>query len=194
MLAEYSDDEIEVVLAHELAHHVHGDIWKGIAFESALIARRLLRRGSRARVRWARWSASRASPIPRACRCCCSRPAPYRWCCCRSRTRCRARHERRADRFALDLTTNPDAFISAMRRLGAQNLAEEQPSRIVQWLFYSHPPLGERIDAALPLDAGSTNVIAAGRTPGAAQPGDRMDMPGVDCARTHAADSCDQRA
>src|SRR5262245_26267992 len=37
MLAEYSDDEIEVVLAHELAHHVHGDIWKGILFESLLI-------------------------------------------------------------------------------------------------------------------------------------------------------------
>jgi STE24 endopeptidase len=37
MLAEYSDDEIEVVLAHEIAHHVHGDIWKGIVFESVLI-------------------------------------------------------------------------------------------------------------------------------------------------------------
>src|SRR5439155_12359625 len=37
MLAEYSDEEIEVVLAHELAHHVHGDIWKGLLFESALI-------------------------------------------------------------------------------------------------------------------------------------------------------------
>src|SRR5207247_1632752 len=37
MLAEYSDDEIEVVMAHELAHHVHGDIWKGIVFESLLI-------------------------------------------------------------------------------------------------------------------------------------------------------------
>ena len=37
MLAEYSDEEIEVVLAHELAHHVHGDIWKGIVFESGLI-------------------------------------------------------------------------------------------------------------------------------------------------------------
>src|SRR4029079_18291118 len=36
MLAEYSDEEIEVILAHELAHHVHGDIWKGIAFESGL--------------------------------------------------------------------------------------------------------------------------------------------------------------
>ena len=37
MLADYSDEEIEVVLAHELAHHVHGDIWKGIVFESALV-------------------------------------------------------------------------------------------------------------------------------------------------------------
>src|SRR5262249_16242827 len=37
MLSQYSDDEIEVVLAHELAHHVHGDIWKGIAFDSALV-------------------------------------------------------------------------------------------------------------------------------------------------------------
>ena len=57
-------------------------------------------------------------------------------------------HERSADRFALDLTRNPGAFISAMRRLGAQNLAEEHPSKIVQWLFYSHPPIRERIAAA----------------------------------------------
>ena len=56
--------------------------------------------------------------------------------------------ERNADRFALDLTRNPSALISAMRRLGAQNLAEEHPSRIVQWLFYSHPPIRERIEAA----------------------------------------------
>src|SRR4029078_8119434 len=37
MLAQYSDDEIEVVLAHEIAHHVHGDIWKGMLFESVLV-------------------------------------------------------------------------------------------------------------------------------------------------------------
>ena len=57
-------------------------------------------------------------------------------------------HERRADRFALHITRNPAAFISAMRRLAAQNLAEEQPSKIVQWLFYSHPPIRDRIAAA----------------------------------------------
>jgi STE24 endopeptidase len=56
--------------------------------------------------------------------------------------------ERSADRFALRLTRNPGAFISAMRRLAAQNLAEEHPSRLVQILFYSHPPVRERIAAA----------------------------------------------
>ncbi|HXG55908.1 MAG TPA: M48 family metalloprotease, partial [Vicinamibacterales bacterium] len=35
LLAEYTDDEIEVILAHEMAHHVHHDIAKGIAFETA---------------------------------------------------------------------------------------------------------------------------------------------------------------
>ena len=43
MLAEYSDDEIEVVLAHELAHHVHGDIWKGIVLRERADSRRVLR-------------------------------------------------------------------------------------------------------------------------------------------------------
>ena len=36
LLAEYSDDEIEVILAHELAHHVHRDIWTSIVFDIAL--------------------------------------------------------------------------------------------------------------------------------------------------------------
>ena len=70
MLAEYSEDEIEVVMAHELAHHVHGDIWKGIVFEGLLIlagffaAARVFPRG--------RYSA--AGPTWRACRA--WRPAP----------------------------------------------------------------------------------------------------------------------
>jgi hypothetical protein len=57
-------------------------------------------------------------------------------------------HERRADRYALDMTRNAAAFISAMRRLAAQNLAEERPSRWVEILFHSHPSTAARIDAA----------------------------------------------
>ena len=147
MLADYSDDEIEVVLAHEIAHHVHGDIWKGILFESALIvagfylaSRVLGALGASAGLRGVDdvaglpllLLAAGAVSIVMV-------PAAHAM----SRA-----FERRADRFALELTQNPVAFISAMRRLGAQNLAEEDPSRLVQWLFYSHPPMAARIAAA----------------------------------------------
>ena len=147
MLADYSDDEIEVVLAHELAHHVHGDIWKGIVFEAGLIlagfylASRTL---SALAPPLGLQSVADIAGLPLlvlAAGAVSLVMAPLAH--AMSRT-----FERSADRFALRLTRNPSAFISAMRRLGAQNLAEEHPSRLVQWLFYSHPPLAERIAAA----------------------------------------------
>ena len=147
MLAEYNDDEIEVVLAHELAHHVHGDIWKGIALESGLIlagfylAARLLAAfaptfgfqgvSDLAGLPLLALAATAVSLVM----------VPVAHAMSRG-------FERSADAFALRLTRNPAAFISAMRRLAAQNLAEERPSRIVQILFYSHPPVRERIAAA----------------------------------------------
>ena len=57
-------------------------------------------------------------------------------------------HERRADAYALQMTQNPSAFITAMKRLGQQNLAEESPSPLVQAFFYTHPPIKERLSAA----------------------------------------------
>ena len=147
MLAEYSEDEIEVVLAHELAHHVHGDIWKGIAFESALVvaglylaSRVLAALASRAGLR----GAADVAGLPLLLLAIGAvslvmLPAAHAM----SRA-----FERSADRFALDLTRNPSAFISAMRRLAAQNLAEDDPSRLVKWFFYSHPPIRERIATA----------------------------------------------
>jgi STE24 endopeptidase len=147
MLAEYSEEEIEVVLAHELAHHVHGDIWKGILFESALVvggfytaSRLLAAAGAWFGLRGADDIAGlpllllSAGAVSVA-----MVPLAYAM----TRT-----FERRADRFALRLTRNPRAFVSAMRRLSAQNLADENPSKIVEWLFYSHPPIRERIAAA----------------------------------------------
>lgn len=147
LLSGHSDDEIEVILAHELAHHVHGDIWKSIVFESALIlagfyvsARALAGLSSAAGLRDVAdiaglplllLAAGAVSLI--------MQPLAHAM----SRA-----FERSADRFAIRLTKNPAAFISAMKRLGAHNLAEENPSTIVQWLFYSHPPMHERIAAA----------------------------------------------
>ncbi len=58
------------------------------------------------------------------------------------------RFETAADRFALTQTNNPDAFISTMKRLGEQNLAEQQPPAWVEWLLYDHPSLARRIKMA----------------------------------------------
>jgi STE24 endopeptidase len=147
MLSEYSDDEIEVVLAHELAHHVHGDMWRGLIFESVLIVA-----GAYVAAAVLAWLSSVAGlrsigdvaglPLLLLSAGAVSivmLPAAHAL----SRA-----YERKADRFALEMTKNPAAFMSAMKRLGAQNLAEEDPSRLVQVLFYSHPPIRERIAAA----------------------------------------------
>ena len=147
LLAEYSDDEIEVILAHELAHHVHRDIWTSILSDMALTfaglfaADHVLRwavpvfglqgvadpAGIPVLVLTAGAVGFAVKPLVNAV----------------SRS-----HERRADAYALRMTGNPPAFISAMRRLGQQNLADENPSRLVQALFYTHPPIKDRLRAA----------------------------------------------
>ena len=147
LLDQFTDEEIEVVLAHELAHHVHRDIWRALGFEMARMAVSLgaahitLRAATPALGLqgiadlaalplllivvggFGLASVPIANALSRA-------------------------HERRADRYALDLTGNAAAFMSAMRRLGAQNLAEDEPSRTVELLFHTHPPLRQRLAAA----------------------------------------------
>jgi STE24 endopeptidase len=147
MLADYSDEEIEVVLAHELAHHVHGDIWKGLAFESVLVLIGFYAASvvlTRFAGHFAVHDAADVAGLPLVLL---TAGAVSLLTLPVAHAMSRA-HERSADRFALELTRNPSAFVSAMRRLGAQNLAEEHPSKIVQWLFHSHPPIFERITAA----------------------------------------------
>jgi STE24 endopeptidase len=147
MLAEYSDDEIEVVLAHEIAHHVHGDIWKGILFQSALMLAGFYLASLVLRAMTARAGLRGVDDVAGLPLLLLAAGAVSLIMVPAAHAMSRA-FERSADRFALDLTRNPGAFITAMRRLGAQNLAEEHPSRLVQWLFYSHPPVRDRIAAA----------------------------------------------
>lgn len=57
--------------------------------------------------------------------------------------------ERRADQFALEQTRDGRSYAETMARLGRQNLADPSPSRLVATLLYSHPPIAERIARAL---------------------------------------------
>ena len=147
LLKDYSDDEVEVILAHELSHHVYHDLWTGLGVESAIAGASLA--AADGALHWFGPSlgivhSSDIAGLPLlmlagGTMSLLLRPFANAW----SR-----RNERRADRFALDLTGRPAPFISAMRRLGAQNLAEERPSRPVLWFFHTHPTIEERIDAA----------------------------------------------
>jgi STE24 endopeptidase len=147
LLSDYSDDEIEVVLAHEIGHFMHNDVWKTMAFETAAA---LLIFGA------AQLTFYQAGPsfglvnLPDVV----GFPilvlaggavllilTPIR-------NMISRHHERQADRYALAVTKKPEAFISGLRRLATQSLAEEQPSRLAEWLFYSHPPLSDRLATA----------------------------------------------
>jgi len=151
LLERFAPEEVEGVVAHELGHQVHGDIWRLIAlgsafgFAGAFAASRLAppliaRTARRSGVRELGDVASLpllalvfsllgfvAAPIQNAV----SRAI-----------------ERRTDRFALELTNNGAAYAETMKRLAAQNLADPSPPEPVVIFLYSHPPVAERIAAA----------------------------------------------
>ena len=147
LLADYSDDEIEVILAHELAHHVHRDIWTSVLFDMCLTfagffaADLALRRGVSL---FGLQGIADPAGLPVLLL-----SAGAIGLCVKPLLNAVSRsHERRADSYALKMTENPSAFITAMKRLGQQNLAEESPSKLVQAFFYTHPPIKERLRAA----------------------------------------------
>jgi STE24 endopeptidase len=147
LLADYSDDEIEAILAHELGHHAHGHMGKGLLVHGALLVVSLGLAALALELLWEPLALRRQSDVAGlpvlllttgACMLC-ARPA----------LNVLFRHqERRADRYALALTDRPAALVSALRRLGIQNLAETNPSTLALWLFHSHPPVDQRISAA----------------------------------------------
>jgi STE24 endopeptidase len=146
LIAACADDEIEVVVAHELAHHVHGDLWKhalgrwvllvaAFALTQVLLAQlgpAFALRGPADPAAWPLMTLILGAVFVL------TSPLTLAW----SR-----RDERRADRYALTLTGNADALLSVLRRLAALNLAEERPSRVAEVFFASHPSFPERVAA-----------------------------------------------
>ena len=147
LLANYTDDEIETVLAHELAHHVHNDLLWGLGFEAIIIAAGM-------------WFASvlldwgvtafgyrgvgdvASLPIFVAAM------SIFGLLTMPLTNFLSRQRERAADLYALKTTGNAPAFRSVMLKLAGQNLSEADPPAWVRTLFYSHPPISERIGVA----------------------------------------------
>jgi STE24 endopeptidase len=147
LLDHFTHDEIETVLAHEMGHHVHRDMGKGILVQSALtlgglwLAGLALRWGVTAlgfdgiadvaAMPWLALALGAFGLIT----------TPL------SNTYSRWR-ERLADRYALETTGKPYAFATAMTRLANQNLADADPERWVEVLLHSHPAISRRVTMA----------------------------------------------
>ena len=147
LLADYRPEEVEAVLAHELAHHLHHDIWKGLAVDAAAGLAALVAAGAALRAAAGPMGLeSLADPagLPVAA----LAVTAASWVAAPIQNAVSRAHERRADRTALDLTGNVEAFVTAMRRLGARNLAEPSPAALARLFFHTHPPIDERIASA----------------------------------------------
>jgi len=147
LLNEFTPDEIETIMAHELGHQVNKDIPLGILFGSltTLVGLTLASVVLNWGVEFFHFEGPAdiaafplfvlvlglyglvTMPIENGF---------SRW------------RERRADEYALSLTHNGTAYASALKRLANQNLADADPEEWVEWLLYSHPALGKRIAMA----------------------------------------------
>ena len=143
----YTQEEIEAVLAHELGHHVHRHILKSIAVQA----------GTTLLGFWvANWALHYAvdhhmfeelsdfANLPLLVIVATGlsfllMPALNAY----SRY-----NERQADQYAFESIASVEPFISSMNKLAAQNLAERTPSKWVEWFFHSHPSISKRLAAA----------------------------------------------
>ena len=151
LVDEFTTDEIEVVIAHEMGHNLLHHIWWGILFSSILVGIgffiiHLTGPGiiTRFRKRLKIENMADVAGLPLIFLIftiygIITMPIGPAF----------SRHiERQADKFALDMTHNKEAFISAMNELAYMNLADPNPSPIIEFLLYDHPPISKRIKFA----------------------------------------------
>ncbi|HQV95974.1 MAG TPA: M48 family metallopeptidase [Anaerolineales bacterium] len=147
LINEFSADEVETVLAHELGHHVNRDIAVLVTFGilSTTLSLYLASLG----LNWAIDVFGFTSPADVA-----ALPAlalivgAYDLLTMPLNNALSRWRENMADDYALQSTGKYEAFASAFTRLANQNLGEVDPEKWVVFMFYSHPPLGERIAKA----------------------------------------------
>jgi len=148
MLDRYTPDEIEVVLAHELGHHVHRDLWKLIISQSALmlaglyVVNLVLHWAVNTQHYYAGLADAATIPLLLAL------IGAYGLIIMPLGNSYSRLIEYQADEYALQSTGMIEAFKGAMKRLANQNLSDVEPSPLIEFLFHDHPSVGKRLKHA----------------------------------------------
>jgi STE24 endopeptidase len=146
LLDKFTPDEIEVIFAHEIGHHVHRHIPKmiaaGVVFSMVgfWLCDRLI-------VWWAGVSTAAEAPTS-------TLPlvmfalAAFQLVLGPLQNIISRHYERQCDRYALRRTGSRDAYRTAFQKLAQLNKADIEPNPIEVFLLHSHPPIGERLSIA----------------------------------------------
>lgn len=146
LLDNFSDDEIETVIAHELGHYKKKHIVKNIIFGTitsflTLFIIAYLYKNS---LTW--FDLSSITQIA-------ALPLLALWSMLIGIIQTpignilSRRYEYQADEYAVKETGNADVFIGTLEKLNEQNLGDKEPHPFVEWFFYSHPSIKNRISA-----------------------------------------------
>jgi STE24 endopeptidase len=156
LLKGFSPEEIEVIFAHEIGHHVFHHIRKMIAagiFYSAagfFLCDRIL----------AAWAAGGQTPLDYSQLPVYTLPlimlilTLFAMLLEPVQNFISRHYERQSDRYAIDRTGNKEAYISAFRKLAKLNKDDPNPHPLEVFLFHSHPPIAERLAMADKVDGG----------------------------------------
>jgi STE24 endopeptidase len=144
LLKEFTEEEIETVFAHELGHykHKHLLIGMGVGVLSTFVGLYITARLYAVSLSW--FGFSSITDIA-------ALPVLGLWLSIFGLVTSplgnmlSRKHEREADRYAVQTTGKKMAFVSALRKLAETNLADPEPHPVVEFLFYSHPSIARRI-------------------------------------------------
>ena len=146
MLDNFTPEEIEVVCAHELGHHVFRHIPKLVAGSVVLSAVGfwlidLILRHAAPALGYPSFDDPAALPLLLLV------PTLLGLLFGPLQNAVSRYFERQCDRYALERTHNSHAYRSAFAKLARMNKADADPHPFKVWLFDDHPPIRERLGA-----------------------------------------------
>jgi len=146
LLEKFTPDEIEVIFAHEIGHHVHRHLPKmiaaGVVF--SVVGFWLI---DRVLVWWAGVPSAAEAPVS-------SLPlVMFAWTVFALvlgplQNAISRHYERQCDRYALERTGLATAYRSAFQKLARLNKDDPDPNPVEVFLLHSHPPIAERLAMA----------------------------------------------